>query len=195
MDKISIVLLTALICIPATAVITLLAALRRVRRRSNTFRPLYIRRESALDVADLQSYTELACHLERAGLRLLPATPMQQIVRAKPNLSQRESTDLFLQLDGRTVQFLLVGTPNYNPLAVVHIGGDGSKDPAIEALSDGIRFMRPSLRALGYLKLSFLTTTSTIPHESRSEFRKSLGKTAQAKSMSKLADPEPVSSC
>lgn len=163
MDKISLVLLTALICIPATAVITCLVLLRCSRSRSNTFRPRYIRRESAIDAPDRQSYAELEPYLERARLRLLPAISMQQIVRVKADLPQRQSTDAFFQLDGRTVQFLLVGTQNHNPLAVVHFGGDGSKHPAFEALSHGVRFGSAVFESVGIPEIVVLDKDMSDP--------------------------------
>ena len=121
MDKIALVILTALVCIPLTATILL-----RVRFKSRPFRPIYTRRASVLCVDDQNDYAKLEPHLEQAGMRLLPSMGLQQIAAITKDLPPAESTRAFLELDGRTVQFLLVETKGLTPLAVVHIGGNGS---------------------------------------------------------------------
>jgi hypothetical protein len=144
MDKIALVILTALVCIPLTEMILL-----RAKSKSRPFRPVYTRRESVLSVEEQNDYAKLEPHLERAGMRLLPCVGLQQIAAIKKGLSPAESSQAFSELDGRTVQFLLVETKRLTPLAVVHIGGDGSTQQFPELLQSGVKFCSAFFESVG----------------------------------------------
>jgi hypothetical protein len=144
MDKITLVILTALVCIPLTALILL-----RVKSKPRPFRPLYTRRESVLSIEEQNDYVKLDPHLERAGMRLLPCVGLQQIAAIKKGLPPAESSRAFMELDGRTVQFLLIETKRLTPLAVVHIGGDGSAQQFPEWLQSGAKFCSALFESVG----------------------------------------------
>ena len=144
MDKIALVILTALVCIPLTATILL-----RVKSKSRPFRPIYTRRASVLCVDDQNDYAKLEPYLEQAGMRLLPNMGLQQIATIKKDLPQAESTRAFIELDGRTVQFLLVETKGLTPLAVVHIGGNGSTQSFPDHWQSGVNFCSAVFESIG----------------------------------------------
>ncbi|HAB19855.1 MAG TPA: hypothetical protein DCE44_25905 [Verrucomicrobiales bacterium] len=123
--------------------------LRCVKPKSRPFRPIYTRRDSVLSSGDQNDYAKLEPHLERAGMRLLPHMGLQAIATTKEDLSRDESLRGFLELDGRTVQFLLVETTRLTPLAAVHIGGDGSAQQFPAYLQSGVKFCSALFESIG----------------------------------------------
>jgi hypothetical protein len=173
MDKIALVILTALIavvCIPPTAKILLL----RVRIKSKPFRPVYRKRESVLFTGEQNDYARLEPLLERFGMTLLPGVGFQQIVAVKKDLSPAESSQAFSELDGRTVQFLLVETKKLSPLAVVHIGGDGAAQQFPEHFLDGAKFCSALLESVGVPEIVVFDRDMENPERVVSRFQEIL---------------------
>jgi hypothetical protein len=148
MNKFLVPLGVLALCIPAAALITFKLMQWLIRKQSGKpFRPIYCRRECVLDDIDMKYHTALEPLLQEAGLKLLPNANMEQIARGNDSLSESERLDAFLDLKGRSVQFLLVGAHKLNPLAVVHIGGDGS--PGRPEVLDGIKSVSALFQSIG----------------------------------------------
>lgn len=127
MDKtfISLLVLFAIACVGLPAASKFLIR-RKFAKLVTPFRPVYTKRESILCSGDLENYTTLTNLLEPVGMRLIPDAGVREIARVKTDVPAKESSQAFWDIDGRTIQFLLVEISKMAPLAVVHIGGDGT---------------------------------------------------------------------
>ena len=150
------------VCIPVAALLTLRLMQWRIRKQSaKPFRPIYRKRECALDDLDMKYHTALEPHLQEAGLKLLPNAGMEQIARGNDSLSPSERLEAFLDLRGRNVQFLLVGAEKLNPLAVVYIGGDGSPYP--HEFLDSIKSVSALFQSIGVPEIVVYDRDMTDP--------------------------------
>jgi hypothetical protein len=138
---------TSSLLIPLTAIMTLMVLQRWVGKLGNKqFRPVYRKRECTLDDIDMKYHRALEPHLEQVGLKLLENAGFEQI--ATP-VEGYDRFDALSAIDGRRVQFLLVGSQKRNPLAVIHIGGDGSPVRLPAGMSDSFGFASALFESIG----------------------------------------------
>jgi hypothetical protein len=158
MNKATLAILTILICVPSTALLVL-----RRKLKSQAFKPNYSKRESVLAVRELGHYIELAPRLERIGMRLLPGVAFQQFTTVKKDLSSKEASRGFSALDGRTIQFLLVKSARLEPLAVLHLGGDGAPPRVPDHWLAGVKFCSALLESIGIPEIVIYETDMKDP--------------------------------
>lgn len=158
MDKIALVIVTAVVCIPLTWMLLL-----RRKIASRPLKPIYKRRDSILGKQELAQYRELETRLERFDMRLLPGIALQQFVAMKQDLSPKESMRGFSDLDGRSIQFLLVEAANMSPLAVVCLGGDGAPPRLPEFMLAGAKFCEALFESIGIPEIVVLNKDMSDP--------------------------------